>query len=154
MIQKLEEDVALLGSCLLSVPRPSQTHPSQQCMQPARFRNYAGNSPKGKQGKHPDTFATPCSDQHSVGKLPPRSSWAHLQATACSCSSQAVPSIDGQACSKIYMASLPIHLLTPEKSWEGKRYVLLIYGYVSSAFRLQTRQSHRTCSCFLATTHD
>jgi hypothetical protein len=51
MIQKLEEDVALLGSCLLSVPRPSQTHPSQQCMQPARFRNYAGNSPKGKQGK-------------------------------------------------------------------------------------------------------
>ena len=116
MIQKLEEDVALLGSCLLSVPRPSQTHPSQQCMQPARFRNYAGNSPKGKQGKHPDTFATPCSDQHSVGKLPPRSSWAHLQATACSCSSQAVPSIDGQACSKIYMASLPIHLLTPERA--------------------------------------
>ena len=114
MIQKLEEDVALLGSCLLSVPRPSQTHPSQQCMQPARFRNYAGNSPKGKQGKHPDTFATPCSDQHSVGKLPPRSSWAHLQATLVALRLFLVST--ARHAGKIYMASLPIHLLTPERA--------------------------------------
>lgn len=88
------------------------------------------------------------SDQHSVGKLPPRSSWAHLQATACSCSSQAVPSIDGQACSKNYMASLPIHLLTPAKKELGRKEVCTTDIWIC-VFCLSTTGTSKSQNMFL-----
>ena len=94
-------------------------------MERDRERGQAGQAERKR--RFPDMFATPCSN-HSVGKLPPRSSWAHLQATACSCSSQAVPSINDQAAKFRWD---PFSICSPlQRSWEGQRYVLLTYGMI------------------------
>lgn len=175
MIQKFEEDVAghgvvqlfaLCTKALTNSPQPA-VHAACQiqklcqklCKGQAGQAGQVGQAGQaGQAGQEmffPGTFATPCSDQHSVGKLPPRSSWAHLQATACSCSSQAVPSIHSQACSKIYMASLPIHLLTPAKKELGRKEVCTTTDTWICVFCLSTTGTSKSHNMFLfQTTRD
>ena len=138
-IQKLEEDVAghaiapqlfaLCTKALTNSPQPA-VHAACQiqklCQKLCQVQaGQAGQAERKR--RFPDMFATPCFN-HSVGKLPPRSSWAHLQATACSCSSQAVPSINDQTAKfrwDLFSICSPL-----QRSWEGQRYVLLTYGII------------------------